>query len=712
MHHRIQWLVATACAFGQASCGGDAGSPDVDLVSEAATVCTTATANGGWVNTPLAAQTYTFRVTFDATPSADFMDGIVGVANGAADGFTDLAAIVRFNPSGTLDVRNGNGYAALSAVPYRAGQTYRFRLDVNLSTHRYSVWVTQPGTTVATLIAQNFAFRTEQGAVPRLDDLAQFVDSPSGGIAVCGVVMRTLGTCQGSAPGGGLVAGDFRQQMGSFSADLDVTPSAGNVDARVALRKKTSGASLAAIVRFTPAGTIEARNGGVYASSVPLHYAALKKYHLRFDVDVANRRYSVNVTPPGAAPVAIAEGYAFDSAQAGATSLDSYAHAVDSPAGSLIVCAPTITTPPGQLQYVADHAGRLAWTPAGTLLVSNPGRTVTLDGNGAVIGDTPKGGAIAVDPNGAIAIAAAFTGSVSLGGPTLTSAGGSDVYVARYKSGWRHVFSKKLGGAGDESVREVAVDSAGNILVTGGLIGTVKLTPTGVTAWSKPLEGDDVVFDGSGNAYLVGDFARTITLGTTTHSVDDLGIYVAKLDPAGNHLWSRAFAARPYQRSDGTYWNPTQDVHHVAADAAGDVFISGDFLGAISFGGPELAYPGGSVEAPPSLGFLTKLDAQGAHVYTVATNFENPGDLVASASGIAALTGSRFNPMPFLRLLVMNPSGSVLLDLEAPTHFGRGRGIPRDVALDGLGFVYWTGSVERDAPEGFAAFPYVVKYSL
>ena len=52
------------------------------------------------------------------------MDGLVGLSNGAAAAWTDLAAIVRFNAAGTIDARNGGAYAAAVAIPYTAGTTY------------------------------------------------------------------------------------------------------------------------------------------------------------------------------------------------------------------------------------------------------------------------------------------------------------------------------------------------------------------------------------------------------------------------------------------------------------------------------------------------------------------------------------------------------------------------------------------------------------
>src|SRR5207245_1164673 len=55
------------------------------------------TSAGAWQNGPIATQTGSFEAQFDATPNSASMDGVVGLSNGAAAGWTGLAVIVRFN---------------------------------------------------------------------------------------------------------------------------------------------------------------------------------------------------------------------------------------------------------------------------------------------------------------------------------------------------------------------------------------------------------------------------------------------------------------------------------------------------------------------------------------------------------------------------------------------------------------------------------------
>src|SRR6266516_2358857 len=138
--------------------------------------------SGAWQNVAIPSQTGAFEAQFDATPTTANMNGVVGLANGPAADWTNLAAIVRFNPTGTIDVRNGADYAAATAIPYTPGTTYHFRLDVDIASHSYAAYVTPTGATEQ-LVGSAFAFRTEQSAVSVLNNLGVYASV--GGETVC-----------------------------------------------------------------------------------------------------------------------------------------------------------------------------------------------------------------------------------------------------------------------------------------------------------------------------------------------------------------------------------------------------------------------------------------------------------------------------------------------------------------------------------------------
>src|SRR5256714_1434884 len=132
--------VATGTVTITATSEGQSGTA---AVSATAPSCLTSA--GTWRNNSIPSPAGGFEVQFDATPSTVNMDGVVGLANGPAADYTNLAAIVRFNPTGTIDARNGGDYAAATAIPYTAGTSYHFRLDVNLASHSYDIYVTPAG---------------------------------------------------------------------------------------------------------------------------------------------------------------------------------------------------------------------------------------------------------------------------------------------------------------------------------------------------------------------------------------------------------------------------------------------------------------------------------------------------------------------------------------------------------------------------------------
>ena len=100
-----------------------------------------------------------------------------------------------------------------------------------------------------------------------------------------------------------------------------------------------------------------------------------------------------------------------------------------------------------------------------------------------------NGLAVAVRAN-TVVIAGLYTGSMSVGGMTLTSAGSSDVFVQSLTTDGAPKWIQSLGGSADDSTSSVALDSAGNVVVTGAFATpfVAKLAAgTGAPLFSKPL---------------------------------------------------------------------------------------------------------------------------------------------------------------------------------------------------------------------------------
>ncbi|WP_441291620.1 hypothetical protein ACSRUE_15200 [Sorangium sp. KYC3313] len=197
--------------------------------------------------------------------------------------------------------------------------------------------------------------------------------------------------------------------------------------------------------------------------------------------------------------------------------------------------------------------------------------------------------AITVDVARNVIVVGLFQGTVDFGGGPLTSAGGDDIFVVKLDAGGQHVWSRRFGDAADQRGEAVAADSGGNVLVTGLFQGTVDLG-------SGPLAsagGDDV--------------------------------FVAKLDPDGNAVWSQRFGDAADQRGEA-----------IAVDSADDVLVAGDLQGQADFGGGPLVSAGGDDV------FVARLDAHGEHLWSKRfgdAQDQHVGDLDARETGEVLLIG-------------------------------------------------------------------------
>ena len=118
---------------------------------------------------------------------------------------------------------------------------------------------------------------------------------------------------------------------------------------------------------------------------------------------------------------------------------------------------------------------------------------------GGTGGDVANG--IAVDPSGNVYVGGYFSGSATFSSPnfsqTLTSVGSNDAFVARYSSRGDLTWAQRLGGTGTDTIRNVALDSSGRLLVAGyynwdspalGGVASFNIGAPGVTLVSQGFE--------------------------------------------------------------------------------------------------------------------------------------------------------------------------------------------------------------------------------
>ncbi len=219
------------------------------------------------------------------------------------------------------------------------------------------------------------------------------------------------------------------------------------------------------------------------------------------------------------------------------------------------------------------------------------------------------GRCIVVADNGDVIIAGYFEGSINLGGGWLTSAGGFDIFLAKFDASGAHLWSRSFGSAGAQYPGGLDVLSGGYILLVGHFENTInfgtgsltsqgsydvfvaKFYPSGASFWSKRF-GDQAAQFGRGVAqgnggmtYLVGDFSGTIDLGGgPLVSAGGSDIWHAELDgSSASHLWSRSYGSAGNQLANG-----------IACHVHGWNTIVGSVAGSINCGGGVLTSAGGT----------------------------------------------------------------------------------------------------------------------
>ena len=205
----------------------------------------------------------------------------------------------------------------------------------------------------------------------------------------------------------------------------------------------------------------------------------------------------------------------------------------------------------------------------------------------------------ATDPEGNVLVSAFFTGAITLGGETLSSAGSTDGLLLKLRPTGEVVWAKKFGDILEDMVGGVTADEAGNVYITGrvtsdidlgdGVIGAglfvAKLDPDGGYVWSTSFGGDgvllDVVLDANGDVIAAGFFDEPIDAGDgpiTPAGGSD--VIITKLD-GGSGSVATADGGWVLTAGDAT----DQLAYAVTVDASRNVFVAGEFEGTIDFDG-------------------------------------------------------------------------------------------------------------------------------
>ena len=314
-----------------------------------------------------------------------------------------------------------------------------------------------------------------------------------------------------------------------------------------------------------------------------------------------------------------------------------------------------------------DSTGSLVWATS----VAGTGDDCSNIGRASCL----LGDAIAVDGSGNSYVTGLFNGTAAnptifgAGEPNetpLISAGGTDIFVAKYDSTGKLVWAKSAGGTGNDHADGIAVDGLGNSYVTG--VGAItannmfvaKYDTNGSLVWAKRASGNQfqvgagIALDGLGNIYVAGDYTGIATnpsiFGpgepneTPLASAGGRDIFVAKYDSAGSLVWAKRVAGGVDQES----------VFAMAGDGSGNSYVTGPYTGTAtnpSTFGPGDPNPTQLISTGGQDIFVAKFDSTGKLVWAKSAGGRGNDDtgfgIGLDGSGNSYVTGRFQSPATF-----------------------------------------------------------------
>lgn len=289
--------------------------------------------------------------------------------------------------------------------------------------------------------------------------------------------------------------------------------------------------------------------------------------------------------------------------------------------------------------------------------------------------DPERAERIVVDSQDNIILTGTFTSEVDFGSGLFTSAGMRDAFVLKLNGATgAHIFSRQIGGPGDDYGFGIDADADDNILIAGRFQQSLelgetltsaggmdfylgKLTPIGVPMWSKSFggAGDDGVHDlalhpQTGDIVMVGYMSGTVDFGGGPRVSAGLrDIFVLNVNGEGDHQWSAVYGDARDQFESG---NEINEWLTLGIGPSGVIHFGGALFGQLDFGGITLGSAGDNPDV-----FYIKLNPDGS--FAGGNRYGTTGtdigfDLVVASSGHIVMGGRTF-----ASTLDFGPSGSI-----------------------------------------------------
>ena len=286
-----------------------------------------------------------------------------------------------------------------------------------------------------------------------------------------------------------------------------------------------------------------------------------------------------------------------------------------------------------------DRSGNAVW---GTVVPDGPGDVMAME----------------ADDAGNVYLAGQFENTTTIGATSLTSAGSTDIWVAKLNTSGTVVWVRSFGSNGSDWGNGVGVDGAGNVYVSGGMQGSVtfgsttltsagnndlfltKLNTSGTVQWATRVggTGDDnggwlqgLAVDSAGNSFVSGQIQGTVTVaGSTLTSAGGLDAFVGKVNSSGVWQWGAIGGSTDSEHAYG-----------VALDGQGGAYLTGLHRGASTFGSISIGHSG-SEDA-----YVARVNSSGTWqwVRTIhGTGSDNAVSIDSDSTGAPVVAGYFYSP--------------------------------------------------------------------
>lgn len=315
-----------------------------------------------------------------------------------------------------------------------------------------------------------------------------------------------------------------------------------------------------------------------------------------------------------------------------------------------------------------------------TSSVNNESYVLKTDASGTVLWAEQFGNVtVTVDKTGNVYTTGQFIDTVSFGSFTLAAQGDYDYFMVKYDTSGAVLWVKQFTGATSSiTFRRLAIDTAGNVYVTGffnsisdfaGIeltpypsthsdVFVVKLDVSGTVQWAEQFErtnntGTSLSFlgiytDMSDNVYVLGHIiGATLVFGDTTlsHTGGYGEVFLVKLNPDGTLLW-----ANQYGQGAGN----CIPYGGLAFDEEDNIYFSGHTNGTVTFGDITLS------STMSSNIYLVKTDDEGTVLWATklgaSNGYNGVGLITIDIAGAIYLTGNFSQPANF-GSTVLSPVG-------------------------------------------------------